>query len=43
MGCALLAVAYVAALNLLAPIIARGITDTIDSPIIFAGHYPGMG
>ena len=40
---ALLAVVYVACgRNLLAPIIAHGITDTIDSLIIFAGHYPGM-
>ena len=28
--------------NLMAPIIAHGITDTLDSLIIFSGHYPGM-
>ena len=28
--------------NLWVPIIAHGITDTIDSLIVFSGHYPGM-
>lgn len=28
--------------NLLAPIVAHGMTDTLDSLIIFSGHYPGM-
>ncbi len=28
--------------NLFAPIVAHGVTDTIDSLIIFSGHYPGM-
>jgi uncharacterized protein len=28
--------------NLLAPIAAHGITDTIDALVIFSGHYPGM-
>jgi membrane protease YdiL (CAAX protease family) len=40
---ALLAVVYVACgRNLFAPIIAHGVTDTLDVLIIFAGHYPGM-
>jgi uncharacterized protein len=28
--------------NLIVPIIAHGITDTVDFLIIFSGHYPGM-
>lgn len=28
--------------NLLAPIIAHGITDTVDVTLIFTGHYPGL-
>jgi membrane protease YdiL (CAAX protease family) len=28
--------------NLLVPIIAHGITDTVDFLIIYSGHYPGM-
>jgi uncharacterized protein len=28
--------------NLLAPIIAHGVTDTIDAVLIYSGHYPGM-
>jgi uncharacterized protein len=28
--------------NLLAPIVAHGITDTLDALIIFSGHYPGL-
>ena len=28
--------------NLLAPIIAHGVTDTIDVVLIYSGHYPGM-
>jgi membrane protease YdiL (CAAX protease family) len=28
--------------NLIAPIVAHGMTDTIDSLIVFSGHYPGM-
>ena len=40
---ALLAVLYIACgRNLFAPIVAHGVTDTIDSVIIFLGHYPGM-
>jgi membrane protease YdiL (CAAX protease family) len=29
--------------NLAVPIIAHGMTDTIDFLIIYSGHYPGMG
>jgi uncharacterized protein len=40
---ALLALLYIACgRNLLAPIVAHGVTDTLDSLIIFSGHYPGM-
>jgi hypothetical protein len=40
---ALLAVLYIACgRNLFAPIIAHGVTDTIDSLIIYFGRYPGM-
>jgi uncharacterized protein len=40
---ALLAALYIACgRNLFAPIVAHGVTDTIDSIIIFFGHYPGM-
>jgi uncharacterized protein len=40
---ALLALLYIAyGRNLIAPIVAHGVTDTIDSLIIFSGHYPGM-
>jgi CAAX protease family protein len=28
--------------NLLAPIIAHGIQDTVDVLLIYSGHYPGM-
>jgi uncharacterized protein len=28
--------------NLLVPIVAHGVTDTIDFLIIYSGHYPGM-
>lgn len=28
--------------NLWVPIVAHGVTDTLDSLIIFTGHYPGM-
>lgn len=39
----LLALLYIACgRNLIAPIVAHGVTDTLDSLIIFAGHYPGM-
>jgi membrane protease YdiL (CAAX protease family) len=40
---ALLALLYIACgRNLIAPIVAHGVTDTIDSLTIFSGHYPGM-
>jgi len=40
---ALLALLYLACgRQLLAPIVAHGITDTLDFLIIFSGHYPGM-
>jgi CAAX protease family protein len=40
---ALLATLYIACgCNLFAPIVAHGVTDSIDSLIIFLGHYPGM-
>jgi len=40
---ALLALLYIACgRNLIAPIVAHGVTDTVDSLIIFSGHYPGM-
>jgi len=40
---ALLALVYLACgRNLIAPIVAHGITDTVDVLIIFSGHYPGM-
>jgi membrane protease YdiL (CAAX protease family) len=40
---ALLAILYIACgRNLFAPIVAHGVTDTIDSLIIYFGHYPGM-
>lgn len=39
----LLAILYLACgRNLIAPIVAHGLTDTLDSLIIFSGHYPGM-
>jgi membrane protease YdiL (CAAX protease family) len=28
--------------NLIAPIVAHGVTDTLDFLIIYSGHYPGM-
>ncbi len=28
--------------NLLAPIIAHGVQDTVDALLIYSGHYPGM-
>jgi uncharacterized protein len=40
---ALLALLYIGCgRNLIAPIVAHGVTDTIDSLLIFSGHYPGM-
>ncbi|MGO9512401.1 MAG: CPBP family intramembrane glutamic endopeptidase [Steroidobacteraceae bacterium] len=40
---ALLAALYInCGRNLFAPIVAHGVTDTLDSLIIFFGHYPGM-
>jgi len=40
---ALLALLYMACGRILiAPIVAHGVTDTVDSVIIFSGHYPGM-
>jgi uncharacterized protein len=40
---ALLALLYMACgRNLLAPIVAHGVTDTVDSLIVYFGHYPGM-
>jgi membrane protease YdiL (CAAX protease family) len=40
---ALLALLYIAcSRNLIAPIVAHGVTDTVDSLIIFSGNYPGM-
>ncbi|MGO9992773.1 MAG: CPBP family intramembrane glutamic endopeptidase [Steroidobacteraceae bacterium] len=40
---ALLAALYInCGRNLFAPIVAHGVTDTIDSIIIFFGHYPNM-
>jgi len=40
---ALLALLYMACgRNLIAPIVAHGVTDTVDSLIIFSGRYPGM-
>jgi membrane protease YdiL (CAAX protease family) len=29
--------------TLIVPIVAHGITDSLDSLILFSGHYPGMG
>ena len=28
--------------NLIAPIVAHGVMDTINYLIIYSGHYPGM-
>jgi hypothetical protein len=40
---ALLALLYIACgRNLVAPIVAHGVTDTLDSLLMFSGHYPGM-
>jgi len=40
---ALLALLYMACgRNLLAPIVTHGVTDTVDSLIVYFGHYPGM-
>lgn len=40
---AILAVLYLATgRNLLAPIIAHGVQDTVDVLLIYSGHYPGM-
>jgi uncharacterized protein len=40
---ALLALLYIACCrNLIAPIVAHGVSDTLDFLIIFSGHYPGM-
>jgi uncharacterized protein len=40
---ALLAWLYLATgRSLLAPIIAHGVTDTVDFSLIFTGHYPGL-
>jgi uncharacterized protein len=33
---------FAAGRNLWAPIVAHGITDSLDSVLIFSGHYPGM-
>jgi membrane protease YdiL (CAAX protease family) len=39
----LLALLYVATgRNLIAPIAAHGMTDTLDALLIFSGHYPGL-
>jgi membrane protease YdiL (CAAX protease family) len=40
---ALLGILYLGSgCNLWVPIVAHGVTDTLDSLIIFTGHYPGM-
>jgi membrane protease YdiL (CAAX protease family) len=40
---AILGVLYLATgRNLLAPIVAHGIQDTVDVLLIYSGHYPGM-
>ncbi len=40
---ALLGILYLASgRNLLVPIVAHGITDSVDFLIIYSGHYPGM-
>jgi uncharacterized protein len=40
---ALLALLYIGCgRNLIAPIVAHGLTDTLDSLLIFSGHYPGV-
>ena len=40
---AILGVLYLATgRNLLAPIIAHGVQDTVDALLIYSGHYPGM-
>jgi len=40
---ALLAWLYLATgRSLLAPIVAHGVTDTVDFTLIFTGHYPGL-
>ncbi len=40
---ALLALLYIGCgRNLIAPIVAHGVTDTLDCLIIFSGHYPAM-
>ena len=40
---AILGVLYLATgRNLLAPIIAHGVQDTVDVLLIYSGHYPGM-
>jgi membrane protease YdiL (CAAX protease family) len=40
---ALLGIVYLASgRNLFAPIVAHGITDSVDCLLIYSGHYPGM-
>ena len=28
--------------NLIAPVVAHGVTDTVDVSLMFAGRYPGL-
>ena len=41
-GAILVAVYFATNRNLLAPIIAHGIQDTVDVLLIYSGHYPGL-
>lgn len=41
-GLLLTAVYFAAGRNLWAPILAHGVTDTVDSLLIFSRHYPGL-
>jgi len=41
-GALLAGVYFACGRNLLAPMVAHGITDTVDALIIFSGHYPGL-
>jgi len=41
-GILLTAIYFVAGRNLWAPILAHGVTDSVDSLLIFSGHYPGL-
>lgn len=41
-GALLAALYFACGRNLIAPIVAHGITDTVDALIIFSGHYPGL-